>query len=198
MAMLTGTPTVGRHLVTPARVHRRTRMALGWAYRGLLLASVLLAAYATVVPWTMQRDGNRLVTITSGSMVPLFPVGAVITIHAAPAPDALKAGQIITFKALGNGTVVTHRIVQVIENPGQPGVFYQTKGDANRTPDADLAPATNVIGVAAGVVPTWQQFAVSLQTPRGRLVAYGTLFLVVALGELASLLGALRKDEVRS
>lgn len=170
----------------------RARTALTWGYRALLAASVALAAFATFVPWAMQRSGDHLVTITSGSMVPHFPVGSVITIHDAAEPAALEPGQIITFRALGNGTVITHRIAKVVNNPGQSGVFYQTKGDANRTNDPDLAPAANVIGVADGVVPPWQQFAVWLQTPKGRLLAYGTLFLVVALGELASLLGGLR------
>lgn len=185
----------GRHTRTgpsPARV------AATWAYRAVLAASVLLAAFATLVPWAMQRNGDHLVTITSGSMVPHFPVWSVITIHDAADPAALQPGQIITFRALGNGTVITHRIVKVVADPGQPGVFYQTKGDANRTTDPDLAPAANVIGVADGVVPAWQQFAVWLQTPRGRLLAYGTLFVVVALGELAALLGGLRTRKVAS
>lgn len=192
MTTLTTTPSDVDTDLAPARRSSRLRTTATWGYRAILAASVLLAAFATFVPWSMQRNGDHLVTITSGSMTPLFPVGGVITIHDPADPAALEPGQIITFRALGNGTVITHRIVKVINNPGQPGVFYQTKGDANRTNDPDLAPAANVIGVADGVVPAWQQFAVWLQTPKGRLVAYGTLFLVVALGELASLLGGLR------
>lgn len=174
------------------------RRAASWGYRLLLVASVALALYATVVPWAMQRNGDHLVTITSGSMVPLFPVGSVITMHDVADPASLQPGTIITFRALGNGKVITHRIVKVVENPGTPGTFFQTKGDANRTADPDLAPAANVIGVAEGVVPGWQQTAVALQTPKGRLLAYGTLFLVVAAGELAALIGGLRRREGES
>ena len=183
--------------VTPqpadAHVPARGRRLGSWVYRGLLLASVLLAAFATLVPWGLQRSGTHLVTIISGSMVPLFPVGSTIAIHDAPDAAALQPGTIITFRSLGNGKVITHRIVKVVDNPGAPGVYYQTKGDANRTADPDLAPAANVIGVADGVLPVWEQVAVWLQTPKGRLVAYGTLFLLVGFGELGSLLGGARR-----
>ena len=46
-------------------------------------------------------------------------------------------------------------------------------------------PNANIIAVADGVLPRWQELAVSAQTPRGRLMVYGGLFLLIALGELA-------------
>lgn len=164
-----------------------------WTYRALLLAAVALAVYATAVPWAIQRSDTRLVTITSGSMTPLFPVGSTIAVHDVADPTSLQPGQIITFKALGNGTVITHRIIERVERSTLPQVHYQTKGDANRTPDPDLAPASNVIAVADGVLPAWQGFAVSLQTPKGRLAVYGGLFAVIALGELVDLVGLWRR-----
>jgi signal peptidase len=165
----------------------------GWTYRALLLTAVALAVFATVVPWAIQRSGTRLVTITSGSMTPLFPVGSTIAVHDVADPTTLQPGQIITFKALGNGTVITHRIVARVQRSTLPQVHYQTKGDANRTPDPDLAPASNVIAVADGVLPAWQESAVSLQTPKGRLVVYGGLFAVIALGELVDLIALWRR-----
>ena len=104
--------------------------------------------------------------------------------------DTLEPGQIITFKAMGNGTVITHRIIRRLDTPTLGGVFYQTKGDANRTADPDLAPAANVIGVVEGELPAWQDLAVSMQTPLGRLFVYGGLFVVIALGEIVDLIGA--------
>ena len=183
---------------SPAVVRPRRRSAhpvWTWGYRVALLLSVGLAVFATVVPWAVQHSGTRLVTITSGSMTPLFPVGSTIAVHDVPDPSTLEPGQIITFKALGNGTVITHRIVARIERSSLPEVHYQTKGDANRTADPDLAPASNVIAVADGVLPQWQEAAVSLQTPRGRLAVYGGLFLLIALGELADLVGLWRRRD---
>lgn len=178
---------------TPVAFRGAPARVWAWAYRAVLGLAVAFAVFATVVPWDIQRSGARLVTITSGSMAPHLPVGSTITIHPVADAAALTPGQVITFHALGNGVVITHRIVKRIVDPGVDGVFYQTKGDANRTVDPDLAPAANVIGVAADVLPAWQGFAVSLQTPRGRLAVYGSLFLIVALGELIDLVVGARR-----
>ncbi|MFN8147501.1 MAG: signal peptidase I [Candidatus Nanopelagicales bacterium] len=164
-------------------------------YRIALGLAALLAVYATVVPWMIQRSGERLVTITSGSMAPGIPVGATQGIHEPADRTALQPGQIITFKATGNGTVISHRIVQRLETAKLGGVYYQTKGDANRTADPDLASASSIIGVVDGVLPTWQSAAVDLQSPRGRLAVYGGLFALVALGEVADLIGARRRND---
>lgn len=186
----------GAHLkVADTRDHGRGRgsAAWTWAYRAILLAVAVMAVYATVVPWMIQRSDERLVTITSGSMVPIFPVGGTITIHDQVDRQNLRPGQIITFKALGNGTVISHRIVARLDTATLGGVFYQTKGDANRTADPDLAPAGNIIGVVDGVLPAWKSAAVSMQTPRGRLAVYGSLFVVIALGEVVDLVVAARR-----
>lgn len=169
----------------------------GWSigYRVALVLAALLAAYATVVPWMIQRSGARLVTITSGSMTPGIPVGATLGIHEPADRTALQPGQIITFKATGNGTVISHRIVRRLETAELGGVYYQTKGDANRTADPDLASASSIIGVVDGVLPTWQSAAVDLQTPRGRLAVYGGLFALVALGEIADLVAGRRRHD---
>lgn len=189
MSTLTVDPAETTTDAAPARASR----ALTWAYRAVLAAVALLAVFATIVPWTIQRSGAHLVTITSGSMTPLFPVGSTITIHDAGDAENLVPGQIITFKAMSNGTVITHRIVKRLDTPTLGGVFYQTKGDANRSADPDLAPAGNVIGVVDGVLPEWQRLAVDMQTPRGRLAVYGSLFLVIALGEVLDLAGVARR-----
>ncbi|MFN8156773.1 MAG: signal peptidase I [Candidatus Nanopelagicales bacterium] len=201
MSMITagvlGTPDAATQPTEDRATTRGASRARVWSigYRVALGLAALLAVYATVVPWMIQRSGERLVTITSGSMTPGIPVGATLGIHEPADRTALQPGQIITFKATGNGTVISHRIVQRLETAKLGGVFYQTKGDANRTADPDLASASSIIGVVDGVLPTWQSAAVDLQTPRGRLAVYGGLFALVALGEIADLVGARRRRE---
>jgi signal peptidase I len=196
------TPVTGRHEssiarapsleIIPSAAHRRVHRMLGLVYRLLLVVMVVLAVVVTVVPWWLQRSGAQLVTITSGSMANVYPVGSTLTIHPSPDPAVLQPHQVITFRA-ANGTVITHRIVKRVIDPGVAGVYYQTKGDMNRTADPDLAAATSVIGVADAELPWWQERAVSLQTPRGRLAVYGGLFAVIALGELVELAGHRRR-----
>lgn len=187
MSTVTATSSTRVQSDAVARSHGRASVAWTWTYRLMLVSVVALAVYATLVPWMIQRSGAKLVTITSGSMMPLLPVGSTVTIHEATDPTSLQPGQIITFKAMGNGTVISHRIVERLDTPTLGGVFYQTKGDANRTADPDLAPAGNIIGVVDSVLPTWQGAAVAMQTPKGRLAVYGSLFLVIALGEVVDL-----------
>lgn len=176
----------------------RTRRPGRTAYTVVLLLLTAVAVYATLVPLLIQRSGVELVTLTSGSMEPTYPTGSTITISTPEDPAALQPGDVITFRALGNGTVITHRIVERVETASLGQVHYQTKGDANDSPDADLAPASNVIGVVQGPLPRWQEIAVSLQTPRGRLLVYGSLFAVVAVGELLELVRSARRREETS
>jgi signal peptidase len=175
---------------------RRPLAAAGtWAYRVLLAALVLLALYATLVPFAIQRSDSRLVTLTSGSMTPTYVAGETITVSTPSDPADLSVGDVITFRALGSGVVVTHRIVDVIERDTLDGVHYQTRGDANDSADPDLVPAANVIALVNGSLPTWQRVAVDLQTPMGRFLVYGALFLVIALGEIADVVRLWRRPE---
>lgn len=188
-----GTSTLDR---SASRAGRRRLGAAGtWAYRILLAALVVLALYATLVPFAIQRSDSRLVTLTSGSMTPTYVAGETITVTTPPDPAALSAGDVITFRALGSGLVVTHRIVQVIERDTLEGVHYQTKGDANDSADPDLVPAGNVIALVNGSLPAWQRLAVDLQTPVGRFLVYGALFLVIAAGEIADVIRLWRRPE---
>jgi len=190
------TSATGAHeAMTAAEPRPRERRPWRAAYTAVLLLLTAVAVYATVVPFMIQRSGVELVTLTSGSMEPVFPTGSTITIRTPEDAAALAPGDVITFRSLGNGTVITHRIVERIDTASLGQVHYQTQGDANDSPDADLAPASNVIGVVQGPLPRWQEIAVSLQTPRGRLLVYGGLFLVVAVAELLELIRAARRRE---
>ncbi|MEI6374707.1 MAG: signal peptidase I [Actinomycetes bacterium] len=168
------------------------RVALKWVYR-IAVALITVAAIAiTVIPFMIQRSGNKLVTITSGSMTPLYPVGSTIMMDPNINKSGMQTGQIITFNTR-SGTTVTHRVADRVQNENLEGVWYQTKGDANNAPDPDLTPASAVIGQALGVLPWWQELAVQGQTPKGRLLVFGTLFVLVGVGEGADLLRAMRR-----
>jgi signal peptidase len=184
-------------LAGPARLGSRGHLvrARTWAYRVLLAVLLLLALYATLVPFAIQRSDSRLVTLTSGSMSPTYLAGETITVSTTSDPAALSVGDVITFRALGSGVVVTHRIVDVIERDTLDGVHYRTRGDANDSADPDLVPAANVIALVNGPLPAWQRVAVDLQTPMGRFVVYGSLFLVIALGEIADVVRLWRRPE---
>jgi len=184
----------GKHVAPQSPASSALRTTLKWMYRIAVALITVVAIGITVIPFMIQRSGNKLVTITSGSMTPLYPVGSTIMMDPNINKSSVQAGQVITFTTR-SGVTVTHRVVERVQNKNLEGVWYQTKGDANNSPDPDLTPASAVIGLSLGEIPWWQQLAVEGQTPKGRLVVFGTLFVLVAVGEGADLMRAMRRRD---
>ena len=103
----------------------------------------LLGLWVALVSST---TGWHPVVITSGSMAPVLRVGDVVLIE--DHPDSLLGQRsVITFER--DDQVITHRIFEV----EAADASYVTKGDANPTPDTDVVPMDDVVGVARLVVP---------------------------------------------
>ncbi len=133
-------------------------------------------------------EGDYVVTnvvetvITSGSGVSFYTMRPVadhietddlIFVGKANAGE-LKAGQVITYFELdenGRRTVVTHRIIEVVENNGQ--IAYRTKGDANTTADRDAVAPELIIGVYKGRVAKLGALIMFLQQPWGMIIFIG-------------------------
>jgi signal peptidase I len=91
--------------------------------------------------------GYQLKTVLSGSMEPTFKTGSIIAIKPIKELESLTETDVITF-IQQNQTLVTHRIVNVINNGGN--LLYQTKGDNNDDVDTQLVLSQNIIGEFAG------------------------------------------------
>ena len=78
------------------------------------------------------------VVVLTGSMEPTYSVGSVIYYKQVP-KEEIKQGDAITF-TLKDNTFVTHR-VNKIEND-----MYETKGDANESPDPEKVSYDNIKG----------------------------------------------------
>jgi signal peptidase len=115
-----------------------------------LLAAALIAIMFTAVQ--SKRDGGipsvfgySVFRVETGSMVPTLPIGSYIIAKSAESPELLPVGTIVTFRFL-SGTVVTHRIMEVIAEPDGK-VRYRTKGDNPiNDPDPELLTPDRVIG----------------------------------------------------
>ncbi len=130
-------------------------------------------AIFTVVTLTVLLVGTRLIgytpyTVLSGSMEPHYHVGSVVYVTDVNLED-LKEKDCITYRISG-GTIVTHRIIEVIEDNGE--LFFRTKGDANKTPDGIL-PASSVIGKTVFSIPYLGYLADFVQRPIGLIVIVG-------------------------
>lgn len=130
-----------------------------------LLATCALIAFGVfaMVAAVLSKDADspsaesgrlRLLTVTSGSMVPKFHAGDAILVRTVNDTSrmALRPGQVITYRADGTGAVVTHRIVSVIPHPDSR-IEFVTKGDANDSVDLTPVDADKVIGVHALTIP---------------------------------------------
>jgi len=110
--------------------------------------------------------GHPVLVMLSGSMTPVIRTGDLIIDRPVSRPEAehLHVGQIITFTdAPGSSTVITHRIHRVVHRHGF--VLYETKGDANNAPDAELRPPSDVLGTYATKIPRGGYLLFNLHKP---------------------------------
>ena len=121
----------------------------------LLVASLSIAAIAACCgAWLLfgtSAFGWSALSVPTGSMQPVLPVGSLVIIHRVSVPD-LRVGDIITYQnPLDTRKTITHRIVRTYLISGHiPG--FITKGDANTVPDVPI-PGGSVQGKVAWHVP---------------------------------------------
>lgn len=141
-----------------------TTIAVGF----VLLLSILLVVF--------RLFGYEIYTVMSGSMEPNYHVGSLIYVKPVDI-DELEENDVITFVADENNTIVTHRIVEVVN--ADNGKHFRTKGDANDVPDAKEVHYKNVLGRPEFSIPLLGYLAFHIQHPPGLYIA-----IVVAIGLL--------------
>src|SRR5262249_24071454 len=123
-------------------VMTRTLTWVRFSVAGLLGLGLLILAGTVAFTMAASLTGRETLVISGGSMQPAIPLGAVVLVQPVD-PAAITVGDVISVQSL-NGVVYTHRVAAVSDLNGQPA--FQTKGDANETPEPAVVPATAVIG----------------------------------------------------
>lgn len=133
-----------------------------------------------VVIFAIFLMGSRLVglqvySVISGSMEPTYSVGDLLYVKTVD-PDAIKPGDVITFVLNEDLAVATHRVVSV-DSENQE---FTTKGDANKTEDANPVHFNNLIGMPVMSIPLLGYVSAYIQSPPGLYVAiaFGLLLLL--------------------
>lgn len=103
----------------------------------------------------------KMYYVESGSMSPTIEVGSLIVVAEKEAEN-INISDIVTFKT-ENGTVVTHRLVDIIND----GTDYVMRGDANSTNDPVTLKKENIIGSVALAIPYLGFFLSVLRTKQG-------------------------------
>jgi signal peptidase len=155
------------------RAATATRAGLGLAWLALVAGVVVLSLTSQLAP----RFERQLFIVRGGSMEPAIPLGALIATRAVPPAD-LRLGDIVTMRGEGN-RVVTHRIVELVEEDGR--IWLSTQGDASVAPDLERVPAEVVVGRVDAFVPLLGYVLAFISLPSGMLAVValaGTLLLL--------------------
>ena len=157
----------------------------------VLLVLVIVFAFLLV---GVRIFGVMPYTVLSGSMRPAYFPGSLIYVRDTSIEE-LEVGDPITFK-LESGTVVTHRIIEVIVDEDDPTlVSYRTQGDACDTPDGDPVPFSRVIGKPVFHVPLMGFVAVFIKTPLGIALAVSVMLLLVCLAFIPDIVKSILTKE---
>jgi len=136
-----------RRLRFRERVRSRREVLQGVVTVGAL--AVVLVGATQVAPVALGASPPML-AIASGSMVPTLERGTLVILERA-SPDSIHVGTIIAFHVSCLPSPTVHRVTKVLQNGSSP--VYQTKGDANPSPDPCTVPFGAVIGRVVLIVP---------------------------------------------
>jgi signal peptidase len=140
------------------RAARRMLAGLLLVVAALTMAIIVLAGVIPAV------SGGSTLAVRGGSMDPAIPLGSALIVTPVGAAG-LRAGDVVTVQVGPDTAVFTHRITRVI--PRTDGIWLQTQGDANATPDPSPIPATAVIGRATFWIPVVGNLFSELASPLG-------------------------------
>lgn len=149
-----------------------------------LLVLILLLAFALV---GVRIFGIAPYTVLSGSMEPTYHVGSLIYVKEVDV-QSLKVGDPITYVIEG-GTVVTHRIIEVLPEYGEDGSpGFRTKGDNNKVEDGTPVHGRNVLGKPLFSIPLLGYLAYYIQNPPWSYFVIGFCVMIVLMTFLPDLL----------
>lgn len=198
----------------------RWRPTARGAFRVLVWTAVVTCVGAfsasLAVPAWHGLHGQRLLIVTSGSMSPFVDAGDAAVLQSIDDPSQLQVGQVVTFWPPGSKHLVTHRIVDLqmlpvleegpggrmvpkLDTAGEPITrpYVYTKGDANRTRDANATPLSLVQGVVVAAHPGWGRWLGWAQSPVGRLTMLAPPLVLLGALEVVESLAERRRRPVR-
>jgi signal peptidase len=136
--------------------------------------------------------GYSTMSVLTGSMRPYLQPGDIIVDKAVRAEE-IKVGDVVTYKA--GGSIVTHRVVKVIDESGEP--LFRTRGDANNTDDGSPISEEQLIGRVIFRIPYGGYVARFIRSPIGLLLVIVIPVFFMLYGELKPILsgGKSKKGE---
>ena len=162
---------------------------ISWTVFVILVLIALFLIYYFISSKIYAKNGEEyrppitLYTILTESMEPNINRNDVIVDLTIKNPEDIKIGDVITFvstSSLTKGMVITHRVINIKQD--ENGYSYQTKGDANLSPDTAYVPFANVNGKVLFRIPKLGLLQSFLATKGGWLiiVVIPALFVIIS------------------
>ena len=154
----------------------------------VILVPILLINVWIMVQSSMNKDevpsvfGIKPFMVLSGSMENEIHKGDLIFTKII-APETLKEDDVIAFRD-AQGTVTTHRIIDVIEKEGV--TYFVTKGDNNSSQDQNLVELEDVEGLYIGRFPGIGSMMDSLAKPTTVLILVFAITIIFIIGFMIS------------
>ncbi len=139
--------------------------------------------------------GYQIYIVLSGSMSPTFDAGSVVFVRPLP-PEEIRVGDILTYKVRGGDSIVTHRVVEIVEEDGKLG--FITRGDANDVNDEGILEPERVIGRVNYYLPYLGRLMTFTQTKQGLLTLVfipGILIIIYELKNILQYAVAMEKEK---
>ncbi len=151
------------------------------AARGLLAITLILVLAGGAGLVVLHARGQRLLSVQSASMVPVFRPGDALIVEPVPARK-LRVGQVVSYRSqLNPQLVISHRLIKIDQYTG----WLTTQGDALHSADQPFPP-DRLVGRALAVAPNLGYVLNFIRRPLG-------LLLVVYLPALSLVIIELRQ-----
>ena len=161
-------------------------------YLGFIIAVVVMVA--AVFTYLAPHFGWRVDAVLTGSMEPELKVGSLV-VTCSVEPKDVELGDIITFRQNTAGkNPISHRVIGIVGNSPS---YFETKGDANGSPDPFKVSARNLIGKICFHIPSVGYFTEFLKTPLGFIFGLVIPGLVIIILYISNVWRAITKSGKR-
>jgi signal peptidase len=132
----------------------------------LILATIIVA---------LKLLGYSFLTVQTGSMVDVYPVGAIIIVKPTTFEE-VQVGDVISYR-ISDDTIVTHRVISIDIDTQS----FTTQGDENNSPDSLPVDISNVVGRPILSVNRLGYLYMFASTTHGKIVLGVLLVLAVVI-----------------
>ena len=177
----------------------KSRIIFKWIGNVILLLLIVLVLLSGYTMLQSRRNPNQIpsvmgytpMSVLTGSMRPMLEPGDMIVTKKVQA-DNIAVGEVITYR-VSNDTLVTHRVIEVLEENGS--YRFRTQGDANNTEDQQLIESSNIVGSYVFKIPKGGYIANFTRSPIGFVVLIILPVLLLIAGEIKKVLFEADKKE---